>query len=256
MRARPTWRTRHRGSGTWTARASAASILARSGRMMIAALCLALLALASPAGAAAAPQPEPSPQPAPSGSPSTPSPDPVPGAASSAAANSAVSTASTSHAVVTTNSAPAEQPVQTAPAGQPPKAAPTVSPSSGGHGVSLAEPTITRPSSPARRHSESTASNVPVVSVPVERATRATSKHPHTARRNAVSATTTARPNTFWRHLHAVWTLPATLSAMLPLPHRSGLLLLLGAVALFVLVGASVSSMRMLLRTGAERGRP
>jgi hypothetical protein len=43
---------------------------------------------------------------------------------------------------------------------------------------------------------------------------------------------------------------------MLPLPHRSGLLLLLGAVALFVLAGASASLMRMLVRTGTERGRP
>jgi hypothetical protein len=41
---------------------------------------------------------------------------------------------------------------------------------------------------------------------------------------------------------------------MLPLPHRSGLLLLLGAVALFVLVGASASLMRMLVRTGAGLG--
>jgi hypothetical protein len=232
MRARPIWRTRHGGSATRMARASAASIFALPDGRVVCALCLLLFALAVPARALAAPQP----QPAPSGSSSTPSPDPSPGATSSGSANSSSSSvnASTDHSVVT-SSAPSEQPAETADA---------VAQSSGG-GVSLAKPVNTRPSTPAPRPNGSTASNVPVRSVPLE---QAPSKQRHLARRAAVRAKTAAPDHSLWRHMHAVWTLPASLRALLPLPHRSGLLLLAGALALFLLVGASASLMRVLMR--------
>jgi hypothetical protein len=215
---------------------------------VICALCLALLTLAVPTRAAAAPQP----QPAPSGSSSTPSPDPSPGATTTRSANSSSSSVSaSSNQTAVNNSAPLEQPAQSTPAQQPAQTATPVAQPSGG-GVSLAGPTFTRPSSSSPRPSGSTANSVPVRSVPLARASRAASKHRHLARRAAVSRSTPApHPTSLWRHLHAVWTLPATVRALLPLPHRGGLLLLFGAVALFVLAGASASFMRMLTRMGA-----
>lgn len=241
MGARSIPRTRQGGFGTRICRASAASILARSGGTLVCALVLALVILAGAANAAT-PQPDPSPQPT---ATSSPSPDPVPGSGPSARSATATSSASSASTpppppVVSTSSPPAQQPAQAAPA----------VPQASGSGVGLAAPTITRRSSTPSRSADATAERqLPVKVVPVRRPAHKSKDlriyNPVAAARAVRSA---ASP---WRHLFAVPQPMAAVRSLLPLSRRSGLLLLVGAIALFVLAGASASLMRMLMRTGA-----
>ena len=255
MRAQPSWRRRHRGSETRIARACAASIPARSGGALTCTLCLALLALAGPARAA------PQPQAAPAVSSSSPSPDAAPGAASPTPASPSGNAASSSSSSVSTPPpASTSSPVAktAAPAEQP--AAPAV-PQASGVGLGLAGPSVARAPSSQQHPTTTTPGNrVPVRSVPVVRSAKIAhhrgsgQKARHLPHRTDLSAAAVTRFSEPWRHFLTASSPVAALRSLLPLPRRSGLLLLFGAIALFVLAGASASLMRMLVRAGGGSG--
>jgi hypothetical protein len=124
---------------------------------------------------------------------------------------------------------------------------------SSGAGLALAEPSVTRGSPPSRALATPTAGDhVPVRSVPVGKLHhgRSVKRAQRLVHRTAVSTASVTRFGEPWRHAFTVSSPVAALRSLLPLPRRSGLLLLVGAVALLVLAAASASLMRMLMRAG------
>jgi hypothetical protein len=237
VRARLSWGRRRGGSESRTALATAASIVTRTAGTV--AFVIVALALALPGVAQASPKPDPTPQAAPS-SGGGPSPDPAPQAHSSSS-NSSASPSSTSGQTVSGPSSSSGE--ASYPASSPVVVQPSIS------GVAVAEP------STSTTHSSgggaATGDQVPLKSLALQRAAHTTKR---AARHHATDPRIHLQPS-FLRHLIS---LPAltVFNARLPAPARNGLLLLLGAGALFVLAAASGSLLRIIRRLSADhRGR-
>ena len=202
MSTRPSeWRTRYESCGGRTTRASAAHIIARSGRTMTVALLL--IGSAAPVAARAA-APDPSPQPRAAASAAAPSPDPAPQAQTGAQSQAAPAT---------------------------PR--PTES------GVALGTPTR-EPSTVAPRR----VTQVPLAPVSVARSRPVSNRaHGRTARKAGRSAS--SQPQ---RHGRGLFGAITAIGVPPPKPHRSGVLLLLSALALWTVVIASSSLLRLIGR--------